>query len=93
MAPRRFDPADLASVLPPRGRTLVQACSGESLALAKGVMTVTPRSLGPWMGLVTAFLSIPLQFVLSNDAYYFGVVPVIAQTAAKYREALERLTG
>lgn len=39
MAPRRFDPADLASVLPPRGRTLVQACSGESLALAKGVMT------------------------------------------------------
>jgi acyl-CoA hydrolase len=39
MAPTRFDPADLASVLPPRGRTLVLGCSGESLILADAVMT------------------------------------------------------
>lgn len=38
MEPKRFDPADLASVLPPGGRTLVQACSSESLVLAKAVM-------------------------------------------------------
>jgi acyl-CoA hydrolase len=38
MAPRRFDPADLASALPPGGRTLVVAASGESLVLADAVM-------------------------------------------------------
>lgn len=53
-------------------------------AMAKGVMLVLPRELGPMLGVVTAFLSIPFQFVLSNDAYYFGVVPVIAQTASHY---------
>ena len=38
MPPRRLDPLDLAAVLPPGGRTLVSACSGESLLLADAVM-------------------------------------------------------
>ena len=38
MAPMRFDPADLGSVLPAGGRTLVLGCSGESLLLAEAVM-------------------------------------------------------
>jgi acyl-CoA hydrolase len=38
VAPRRIDPSSLASVLPPDGRTLVVACSGESLLLADAVM-------------------------------------------------------
>lgn len=38
VAPRRIDPASLASVLPPDGRTLVVACSGESLILADAVL-------------------------------------------------------
>jgi acyl-CoA hydrolase len=38
MAPQRIDVASLSSVLPPGGRTLVVACSGESLLLADAVM-------------------------------------------------------
>jgi acyl-CoA hydrolase len=38
VAPRLIDPASLASVLPPDGRTLIVACSGESLLLADAVM-------------------------------------------------------
>jgi acyl-CoA hydrolase len=38
VAPRRLDPASLASVLPADGRTLVVACSGESIILADAVM-------------------------------------------------------
>jgi acyl-CoA hydrolase len=38
LTPRRIDPAGLASALPPGGRTLVVACSGESLLLADAVM-------------------------------------------------------
>jgi len=38
MPPARLDPGRLASVLPPGGRTMVLACSGESLLLADEVM-------------------------------------------------------
>lgn len=38
MTPARFDPADLASVLPQGGRTLVLGSSGKSLLLADAVM-------------------------------------------------------
>ena len=38
MAPARIDPGNLAAVLPRGGRTLVLACSGESLLLADAVM-------------------------------------------------------
>lgn len=64
--------------------TGVMAGTGMIDAMAKGAMTAVPPGLGPYLGVVTAFLSIPLTFVLSNDAYYFGVVPVIAQTAAHH---------
>lgn len=64
--------------------TGVMAGTGMIDAMAKGAMTVVPGSLGPWLGIVTAFLSAPLTFALSNDALYFGVVPVIAQTAAQH---------
>jgi CitMHS family citrate-Mg2+:H+ or citrate-Ca2+:H+ symporter len=69
--------------------TGVMTGTGMIDAMAKGVMAVVPDALGPWLGVVTAFLSIPLQFVLSNDAYYFGVAPVIAQAAAHHGVAPE----
>jgi CitMHS family citrate-Mg2+:H+ or citrate-Ca2+:H+ symporter len=53
-------------------------------AMAKGAVAAMPPALGPWLAPVTALLSAPLTFALSNDAYYFGVIPVIAHTAAAY---------
>src|SRR5271168_1732542 len=38
MAPARIGPNDIAAVLPRSGRTLVLACSGESLLLADAIM-------------------------------------------------------
>lgn len=58
-------------------------------AMADGAVTLVPAELGPHMGVVTAFLAMPLTFVLSNDAFYFGVVPVIAETASHYGVAPE----
>ena len=34
-------------------------------------------SLGPHMAIVTGLLSIPFTFFLSNDAFYFGVLPIL----------------
>ncbi|MBY8829861.1 CitMHS family transporter [Hephaestia mangrovi] len=62
--------------------TGVMAGTGMIDAMAKGAMAIVPASLGPSLGAVTAFLSAPLMFTLSNDALFFGVVPVIAQAAA-----------
>ena len=43
-----------------------------------------PDAWGHWFPLVVAITSMPLTFVLSNDAYYFGVVPILADAAAAY---------
>lgn len=58
--------------------------TGMTDAMAQGFMTIVPEQLGPYLGVLTGFLSAPLTFALSNDAYYFGVVPVIAETASHY---------
>lgn len=58
-------------------------------AMARSVVTIIPPGLGPHLATLTAILSLPLTFVMSNDAYYFGIVPIIAQTAATYGIAPE----
>lgn len=64
--------------------TGVMAGTGMIDAMAKGAMAIVPQGLAGWLGPITAVMAAPLTFVLSNDAYYFGVVPVIAQTAGHY---------
>lgn len=58
--------------------------SGMVDAMAQTVLVAIPSGAGPHLALITAVLSLPLSFFLSNDAYYFGVVPIIAQTAEAY---------
>lgn len=64
--------------------TGVMSGTGMIDAVARSAAETMPPALGPWIGWITAFLSGPLTFVLPNDAYYFGVVPVVAQTAAQF---------
>lgn len=58
--------------------------SGMVTAMARSIVAVIPESLGPHLAVITALLSMPLTFFMSNDAYYFGIVPVLAQTAAQF---------
>ena len=53
-------------------------------AMGEALVTVVPPSMGAYLAPITALLSLPLTFLMSNDAYYFGIVPVVAQTAAGY---------
>ncbi|GAB7529578.1 CitMHS family transporter [Pseudomonas sp. 3A(2025)] len=53
-------------------------------ALAQTLVDWIPPAWGRWFPLVVAITSMPLTFVLSNDAYYFGVVPILAHAAAAY---------
>jgi CitMHS family citrate-Mg2+:H+ or citrate-Ca2+:H+ symporter len=45
---------------------------------------IIPAEMGPFMGVITGLLSIPMTFFMSNDAFYFGVLPVLSETAAHY---------
>lgn len=53
-------------------------------AMAKTLIASIPPELGPHMALISALLSLPGTFFLTNDAYYFGVLPVLTKAAAAY---------
>jgi citrate-Mg2+:H+ or citrate-Ca2+:H+ symporter, CitMHS family len=53
-------------------------------AMGNTVVALVPPSLGPHMAIVTGVLSVPFTFFLSNDAFYFGVLPILNQAAATY---------
>ncbi|QGX92563.1 citrate transporter [Tatumella sp. TA1] len=50
-------------------------------AVGTALLKVIPDSLGPFMAPVTALISIPMTWLVSNDVFYFGVLPVLADTA------------
>lgn len=47
--------------------------------MADWLVDAIPEGMGPHMGLVTGLLSIPLTYFMSNDGFYFGVLPVLAE--------------
>lgn len=55
--------------------------TGMANAVADGLVKVIPQALGPYMAVLTALLSIPVTWLVSNDVFYFGILPILAQTA------------
>ncbi|WP_193452914.1 CitMHS family transporter [Pseudomonas nitroreducens] len=53
-------------------------------AMSKSLLAVIPPALGPYLATITALVSMPFTFFMSNDAFYYGVLPVLSQAAAQY---------
>ncbi|QQV77365.1 CitMHS family transporter [Sphingomonas aliaeris] len=53
-------------------------------AMSKEVVGMIPPVLGPYMAPITALLSLPFTFFISNDAFYFGMLPILAEAGAHY---------
>jgi citrate-Mg2+:H+ or citrate-Ca2+:H+ symporter, CitMHS family len=53
-------------------------------AMADSVVHAVPAPLGPYMSIVTGILSIPFTFFISNDAFYYGILPILAKAGQVY---------
>ncbi|MFE9460026.1 CitMHS family transporter [Streptomyces californicus] len=52
--------------------------------MADWVVGAVPDAMGPHMAVVTGLLSLPLTYFMSNDGFYFGVLPVLAEAGAAH---------
>lgn len=58
--------------------------SGMAEALAESFTQIIPKQLGAFWGIIIALISAPGTFFLSNDGFYFGVLPVLAEAGRQY---------
>jgi CitMHS family citrate-Mg2+:H+ or citrate-Ca2+:H+ symporter len=58
--------------------------SGMSTAIANHIVSIIPASMGIYVPLFLALVSLPALIFLPNDAFYFGILPVIAPIAYSY---------
>jgi CitMHS family citrate-Mg2+:H+ or citrate-Ca2+:H+ symporter len=53
-------------------------------AMSKSLLAIIPDALGPYLALITALVSMPFTFFMSNDAFYYGILPVLNEAASSY---------
>jgi CitMHS family citrate-Mg2+:H+ or citrate-Ca2+:H+ symporter len=58
--------------------------TGMTQAMAASVAGAIPAALGPHLAGVTALISMPFTFLISNDAFMFGILPILAEAGAQH---------
>ena len=58
--------------------------TGMVTAMSNTLLDILPQSWGPYLAPITALISLPGTFFMSNDAFYYGVLPVLAEAAKAY---------
>lgn len=53
-------------------------------AMATSVISLIPQQQAGWLPTLTAITSMPASLLFTPDAYYFGVVPILSQTATQF---------
>jgi CitMHS family citrate-Mg2+:H+ or citrate-Ca2+:H+ symporter len=53
-------------------------------AMSKSFLAIVPASWGPFLAPLTALASMPFTFFISNDAFYYGVLPIVTEAAGHY---------
>lgn len=53
-------------------------------AMATALVSLIPQQHAGWLPTLTALTSMPASMLFTPDAYYFGVVPILSQTATQF---------
>lgn len=53
-------------------------------AMATSVVSTIPQQHANWLPTLTAITSMPASLLFTPDAYYFGVIPILSQTATQF---------
>ncbi|PFO06601.1 citrate transporter [Bacillus sp. AFS076308] len=53
-------------------------------AIADVLIAVIPDALGPRLTAIVALISMPFTFFMANAPFYFGIIPIMAKTAAHF---------
>lgn len=52
-------------------------------SMASDLLSIVPDSFSPFFTIIVALISLPLSFLMSNDAFFFGALPVLAHSASE----------
>ncbi len=52
--------------------------------MAKALVALIPQNMGNIMSVIVAITSMPFSLLFTPDAFYFGVLPVLTETASSY---------
>ena len=58
--------------------------TGMVAAMSAAFVGAVPPQLGPALAPITAAASLPFTFFISNDAFYFGVLPIVAEAGGHF---------
>lgn len=58
--------------------------AGMTDAMARSVVGAIPPELGRYMAPIAGLISMPFTFFISNDAYFFGILPILAEAGGHY---------
>ena len=58
--------------------------SGMAEQISTMVISAIPESLGSAVNIIMAIIGGPVLWILNNDAFYFGIMPVFADMATAY---------
>ena len=53
-------------------------------AMATSLVSLIPEQHAAWLPTLTALTSMPASLLFTPDAYYFGVVPILSQSATQF---------
>jgi citrate-Mg2+:H+ or citrate-Ca2+:H+ symporter, CitMHS family len=53
-------------------------------AIADVLIAVIPDELGPRLTAIVALISMPFTFFMANAPFYFGIIPIMSETAAHF---------